>query len=87
MCSRVHIAEDTGYNTTEKEQSKSFLKFVLDNFLTQLVSEPTRNSALLDLFLTNSEGLVGDNKAGSYLGHSDHELIEFFTVGEIRSWR
>ena len=31
-----------------------------DNFLTQLVRKPTTGGALLDLLLTNREGLMGD---------------------------
>ncbi|KAK4827614.1 LOW QUALITY PROTEIN: hypothetical protein QYF61_019539 [Mycteria americana] len=46
------------YNTSESKQSRRFLERVADNFLTQLVSEPTREGALLDLFFTNREGLT-----------------------------
>jgi len=49
---------------------------VEDNFLTQLVSEPTRGGASLDLLFANREGLVGD-VVGGRLGFSDHEMIEF----------
>ena len=55
-----------------------------DNFLTQLVSEPTRGAALLDLLLTSREGLVGDVVAGGCLGLSNHEMIEFLILGEVR---
>ena len=47
-----------------------------DNFLIQLVSEPTREGALLDLLLVNREELVGEVKVGGCLGCSDHEMIE-----------
>jgi len=43
----------------------------------QVVEEPTRKGALLDLVLTNKEGLVEDVKAGGRLGCSDHEMVEF----------
>jgi len=39
--------------------------------------EPTRKGALLDLVLTNKEGLVVDVKAGGRLSCSDHEMVEF----------
>ena len=65
------------YNTTQRKQSKRFLKCVEDSFLTQLVQEPTRGGALLGLLFTNSEGLVGDVKAGDCLGQSNHETVEF----------
>ena len=41
-------------------QSWRFLQSVDDNFLMQVVEEPTRRGALLDLVLTNKEGLVQD---------------------------
>ena len=53
-----------------------------DNFLTQLVSEPPREGALLDLLLVNREGLMGDVMVGGCLGHNDHEMIRVFD-----SWR
>jgi len=37
----------------------------------------TRKGALLDLILTNKEGLVEDAKVGGSLGGSDHEMVEF----------
>jgi len=52
------------YNTAETKQSRRLLECVGDNFLMQLVSEPTRGGALLDLLLTNREGLVGDVVVG-----------------------
>jgi len=42
----------------------------------QVVEEPTRKGTLLDLVLTNKEGLVEDVKAGGSLGSSDHEMVE-----------
>ncbi|GAB0203511.1 hypothetical protein GRJ2_002816700 [Grus japonensis] len=33
--------------------------------------------AMLDLVLTNKEGLVGDVKLKGSLGYSDHEMVEF----------
>ena len=48
------------YNTAERKQSRMFLECVEDNILTQLVSEPTRGGASLDLLFTKIEGLVGD---------------------------
>ncbi|KAJ7399009.1 hypothetical protein BTVI_119316 [Pitangus sulphuratus] len=48
-----------------------------------VLEDPTRNGVLLDLILTNREGLVGDGKVGGSLGCSDHDIVEF----SIRSWR
>ena len=52
------------YNTAERDQSQRFLECVGDNFLIQLVSEPTREGALLDLLFVNREGLVDDAVVG-----------------------
>ncbi|KAK4823680.1 hypothetical protein QYF61_005651 [Mycteria americana] len=70
------------YNTAERKQSRRFLERVADNFLTQLVSEPTREDAPLDLLFMNREGLVSHVMVGGCLGQSDHEMIEFLIRGE-----
>jgi len=64
-------------HTARHTQSWRFLQIISDNFLMQVVEEPTRKGALLDLVLTNKEGLVEDVKAGGRLGCSDHEMVEF----------
>ena len=51
--------------------------------MTQLVSEPTREAAPLDLLFAN-RGLVGDVMVGDHLAHSDHKMIEFLILGEVR---
>jgi len=40
------------YNTAQRKQSKKFLDCVEDSVLMQLVREPTRGGALLDLLFT-----------------------------------
>ena len=55
-----------------------------DNFLTQLVREPTRGGTPLDLMFTNREGLMGDMEVRSCLGQSDHKMVEFSILGEVR---
>ncbi|GAB0205871.1 hypothetical protein GRJ2_003052700 [Grus japonensis] len=64
-------------NTAERKQSRKFLECVDDNFLLQVIEEPTRRGAMLDLILTNKKGLVGDVKLKGSLGCSDHETVEF----------
>ena len=56
---------------------------VEDNFLTQLVGEPTRGNAPLDL-LTSREGLVGVVVVGSCLGLGDRKMIKFSIFSEVR---
>jgi len=43
----------------------------------QVVEDPTRKGSLLDLVLTNKEGLVENVKVGGRLSCSDHEMVEF----------
>ncbi|GAB0208110.1 PDZ domain-containing protein 2 [Grus japonensis] len=43
-------------NAARHTQSRRFLQNINDNFLTQVVEEPTRRGVLLDLVLTNKEG-------------------------------
>jgi len=64
-------------HTASHTQSRRFLQSIDDNFLMQVVKEPTRRGALLDLVLTDKEGLVEDVKAGGRLGCSDREVVEF----------
>ena len=72
------------YNTAQRKQSKRFLECMEDSFLTQLVRDPTRGGALLDLLFTNRDGLVGDVKVGDCLGQSDHGIVEFSVLGDVR---
>ncbi|TRZ16814.1 hypothetical protein HGM15179_010323 [Zosterops borbonicus] len=73
-------------NTAEKRQSRKILECMDDNFLSQLVGEPSRGETMLDLLFTNRDGLVEDVVVGGRLGHVDHEIIEFSIIGEIRRY-
>ena len=75
------------HHTAVMSKSWKFLKFVGDNFLSQVLSEPARKDALLGLLFVNREGLVGDVMVGACLGHSDHEMVEFkiFSVRKKRT--
>jgi len=70
------------YNTADRKQSRRFLECVEDNFLTQLVREPTRGGALPDVLFTNREELVRDVVVGGRLGLRNHEMIRV-----LSSWR
>ena len=48
-----------------------------DNFLIQVVQEPTRRGSLLDLVLTKKEGQVEDVKIRGSLGCRDREMVNF----------
>ena len=72
------------YNTAQRKQSRRFLDCVEDSFLVQLVGEPTRGGALLDLVFANREGLVGEVKVGDRLGQSDHGTVQFSILGGVK---
>jgi len=55
-----------------------------NNFLMQMIREPMRGAAPLDLLFTNREGMVGDVEVGGCLGQSDHDMVEFSILGGIR---
>ncbi|CAM5167297.1 unnamed protein product [Natator depressus] len=76
-------------NTAVHRQSRKFLESIGDNFLVQVLEEPIRGGALLDLLLTNREELVGEAKVDGNLGGSDHEMVEFriLTQGRKESSR
>ncbi|GAB0208651.1 hypothetical protein GRJ2_003330800 [Grus japonensis] len=71
-------------NAAEHKQSRKFLECTDDNFLLQVIEEPTRRGAMLDLVLANKEGLVGDVKLKGSLGCSDHEMVEFKILRAVR---
>jgi len=64
-------------NTAGHKQSRKFLECVKDNYLLQVIEKPMRRGGMLDLVLTNKEGLVGNVKVKGSLGCSDHEMMEF----------
>jgi len=47
------------------------------NFPFQAIEEPTGRGAMVDLVLTNKEGLMGNGKFKGSLGCSDREMVEF----------
>lgn len=55
-----------------------------DNFFTQVIDEPTREGALLDLSLMNKEELIRELKADGNLGCSVQELAEFKILRSVQ---
>ncbi|KAK4824925.1 hypothetical protein QYF61_021545 [Mycteria americana] len=64
-------------NTAGHMQSRRFQECIDDNFLTQVIKEPTGEVALLDLILTKKKGLVGDVKVRDNVGGNDQEMMDF----------
>jgi len=46
------------HHTARRSQSRRFLQSIDDNFLTQVVEEPTTRGVLLEFVLKNRDGLV-----------------------------
>lgn len=57
----------TWHPLEKPKQCRRFLESTDDDFLSLVVKDPTRNSALLDFILTNSEGLFGAVNMGKIL--------------------
>ncbi|KAF1446069.1 hypothetical protein FQV07_0012861, partial [Pygoscelis papua] len=64
-------------STVSCRQSRRLLECIEDNFLSQVIGNPTRGDAILDLLVTNASELIGNVKIGGSLGCSDHALVEF----------
>ena len=56
-------------------EADDFLNVIQDNFLKQVILEPTRGDNVLDLALINREELVQQVEVGGKLGNSDHSEI------------
>ena len=64
-------------NITGDREAEEFLNVVQNNFLKQVIREPTRQGNILDLVLTKSENDISEVEVGGQLGNSDHNEIRF----------
>ena len=62
-------------NTGVEAESHRMLEFLEDNFLSQLVNQPTRENNILDLIIVSNDRLVNDVIVGEHLGSCDHRLL------------
>ncbi|GAB0203667.1 hypothetical protein GRJ2_002832300 [Grus japonensis] len=67
-------------NTARHKQSRMLLECADGDFLLQVIKEQSRTGAMMDLVLTNKEGLVGDVKLKGSLGCSDHDIMVEFKI-------
>ncbi|KAK4828701.1 hypothetical protein QYF61_000539 [Mycteria americana] len=72
-------------DTAGHKQSRRLLESIDNNLLLQVIEDPMRRDALLDLVLATKEALVGDVNVKASLGCSDHEMMEFRILGTGRS--
>ena len=75
----------TGTPTVDSPNATLLSDIIHDNFLFQLVKDPTRNGNILDLVFVLSFDLVYDLKVG--LPFSDHNSISMLLSGETVPWR
>ena len=59
---------------------EDFLDLIQDCFLTQFVDKPTRESAVLELRLSNDPNMVVEVEVGEHLGSSNHNIVCAKTV-------
>jgi len=64
-------------HTARHTLSRRFLHSIDNNFLTLVEEDQMRRDVLLDLLLTNRDGLVEEVKVWGSLGCSDHDVVEF----------
>jgi hypothetical protein len=55
--------------------SSKFVDLILDNYLFQHVSEPTREKNILDLVFTSEEGMVENVEIKEHFSTSDHNIV------------
>ncbi len=51
------------------------LEFLEDNFLQQLVTDPTRENNILDLVIVSQDRLINNVTVGEHFGSCDHKVI------------
>lgn len=67
-----------GGSSSDRSQALHLQAFVQDFFLTQIITMPTRQNNILDLFFTNNEDIIYNYEV-DITNLSDHNLIKIFT--------
>uniref|UniRef100_A0A803KBH9 Reverse transcriptase domain-containing protein n=1 Tax=Xenopus tropicalis TaxID=8364 RepID=A0A803KBH9_XENTR len=68
---------DWGNSTARTVNGNKFINLLHDNFMSQVVEEPTRNHAILDLVISNDPERIANVQVVEPLGNSDHNVISF----------
>lgn len=74
-------------NRAGSRQSRRVLESAAGSFFTQVVDEPAREGALLDLSLVNKEELIRELKADGKVGCSIQELMKFKILRSVQDKR
>ena len=75
------------WNTLEGETRKDrqFMQVIEDEFLSQLIKEPTRGGNTLDLLLTSDKDLIDNLTVGECFGTSDHQIVRWeLVINDVR---
>ena len=64
---------------------EDFMEIIKNFNLQQMVTTPTRQENILDIFLTNTSSLVQNTETLPSLGTSDHDIV--FHELHIKIWR
>ncbi len=62
---------------TGDQEGNRLLEMLEDTFMTQIISQPTRENNILDLAFVTDPDLVREGKVGEILSCCDHHLIRF----------
>ena len=86
LCGDFNVPDIDWSMTTPKVQSfvnSTFCDIVSDNFLTQLVHQPTRGDHILDLIFTNHLNCVSSIEVVDNLPGTDHDAVEFVVSSSV----
>ncbi len=61
--------------TGVQSQSHRMLEFIDDNFLSQLITESTRENTILDLVIASQDHLINNVIVGEHLGSYDYKVV------------
>lgn len=79
---------DIDWDSLNHDQSSSeFMNLILESYLFQHVSEPTRDKNILDLVFTSEESMIDNIEVREHLSTSDHNILcwNLITKTEISS--
>ena len=74
ICGDFNCAVDWDHGGFEGESGR-VVDFANDNFLTQMVKQPTRGDNILDLIFASDDDLVRHVEVDECLGRSDHRMV------------
>ncbi len=61
--------------TGVESESHRMLKFIDDNFISQLVTEPTSENSILVLVIASQDFLINNVTVGEHRGLCDHKVV------------